>query len=63
VAALGGGGGMERGFTQGHAHNFVGNGCVHSLDYGNGFTGIYIRHISSNYTHQICTAYCVNYIQ
>lgn len=61
MAALGGRGGMEEVFTQGYAHDLVGDGRAHSPDYGDGFTGFYIRHISADHTHQTCTVYCVNY--
>lgn len=60
MAALGGRGGMEEVFTQGHAHDLRVMDVL-TLPLRDGFTGFYIRHISADHTHQTCTVYCVNY--
>lgn len=33
---------MEEEITKGHKGTFASDGCVHSLDFGNGFTGALI---------------------
>lgn len=46
---MGGGEEQERGITKGHMETWKDDGCVHSLDCGDGFTGVYKRQNLSHF--------------